>query len=102
MRLLFFLDISHRTERLQINPGVIDSMTVEEIKERYPEEYTRSFKDPYSVSCLHPQTKGRRWMITTQQHRYPRAEVSKITPSGNRVDEFSTSLTTICLSDSNQ
>ncbi|KAH8921934.1 bifunctional 6-phosphofructo-2-kinase/fructose-2,6-bisphosphate 2-phosphatase [Atractiella rhizophila] len=54
-----FRDLGYRViERAQmseINPGVIDGYTVEEIKESYPEEYERSLREPYS-------------------HRYPRAE----------------------------
>jgi 6-phosphofructo-2-kinase/fructose-2,6-biphosphatase 4 len=39
----------------QINPGVIDGMSVAEIKEKYPDEYEKSLTEPYA-------------------HRYPRAE----------------------------
>jgi broad specificity phosphatase PhoE len=39
----------------EINPGVIDGMTIAEIQEAYPEEYERALREPYS-------------------HRYPRAE----------------------------
>jgi 6-phosphofructo-2-kinase/fructose-2,6-biphosphatase 4 len=39
----------------EINPGVIDGMTMSEIQDTYPEEYERSLREPYS-------------------HRYPRAE----------------------------
>lgn len=38
-----------------MNPGVIDGMSVREIRDTYPQEYEKSLKDPYA-------------------HRYPRAE----------------------------
>ncbi|EGG01889.1 uncharacterized protein MELLADRAFT_44965 [Melampsora larici-populina 98AG31] len=44
-----------RSQMNEINPGVIDGMSVAEIKQKYPEEYEKSLKEPYA-------------------HRYPRAE----------------------------
>jgi len=44
-----------RSQMNEINPGVIDGMSVAEIKEKYPEEYKKSLTEPYA-------------------HRYPRAE----------------------------
>jgi len=47
--------IAQFTQMSEINPGVIDGMSSEEIQEAYPEEFARSKAEPFS-------------------HRYPRAE----------------------------
>ncbi|KAK4701670.1 hypothetical protein P7C70_g4559, partial [Phenoliferia sp. Uapishka_3] len=47
--------IVERQQMCELNPGVIDGLTPQEIKERYPEEWAKSQKESYS-------------------HRYPRGE----------------------------
>lgn len=49
------IKIRHRIQLLQKNPGVVGTMTDEEIKAAYPSEYEQFLKDPY-------------------HHRYSRAE----------------------------
>ncbi|KAM0749991.1 bifunctional 6-phosphofructo-2-kinase/fructose-2,6-bisphosphate 2-phosphatase [Meredithblackwellia eburnea MCA 4105] len=47
--------VVERQQMYELNPGVIDGLTPEEIKNRYPEEWAKSQKESYS-------------------HRYPRGE----------------------------
>lgn len=47
--------VSERQQMHELNPGVIDGLTQDEIKERFPQEFQRAQGDQYS-------------------HRYPRAE----------------------------
>ena len=49
--------IRQKSSLVEINPGAIDGMTEAAVQERYPEEYQRHQRNPYS-------------------HRYSRAEVS--------------------------
>ncbi|KEI40350.1 uncharacterized protein L969DRAFT_621012 [Mixia osmundae IAM 14324] len=44
-----------KTQMIEINPGVIDGLSPEEIQQKYPEEHKKSLETPYA-------------------HRYPRAE----------------------------
>lgn len=47
--------VIQRQQMHELNPGDVDGLSPEQIKEKYPEEWARSEKDPYA-------------------HRYPRAE----------------------------
>ncbi|PWZ01068.1 bifunctional 6-phosphofructo-2-kinase/fructose-2,6-bisphosphate 2-phosphatase [Testicularia cyperi] len=47
--------VIERSQLSEMNPGVVDGMSVEEVKQRFPDEYERKLKEPYS-------------------HRFPRAE----------------------------
>jgi 6-phosphofructo-2-kinase/fructose-2,6-biphosphatase 4 len=47
--------VIERSQLSEMNPGVVDGMSIEEVKERYPDEYERKLREPYS-------------------HRFPRAE----------------------------
>ena len=47
--------VVERQQMYELNPGIIDGLTPEEIRQRYPEEVAISERDPYS-------------------HRYPRGE----------------------------
>ncbi|KDN46291.1 bifunctional 6-phosphofructo-2-kinase/fructose-2,6-bisphosphate 2-phosphatase [Tilletiaria anomala UBC 951] len=47
--------VVERSQLSELNPGVVDGMTAEEIKQRYPDEWEKKFQEPYS-------------------HRFPRAE----------------------------
>jgi broad specificity phosphatase PhoE len=51
--------VRQRSQMSQMNPGVCEKMTEEEIREAYPDEVEKHTSDPY-------------------HHRYPRAEVSGI------------------------
>ena len=44
-----------RSQLSEMNPGIVDGMSVEEVKQRFPDEYERKLREPYS-------------------HRFPRAE----------------------------
>lgn len=47
--------VIERSQLAEMNPGVIDGMSISEIKKRYPAEWEKKMKEPYS-------------------HRFPRAE----------------------------
>ncbi len=47
--------VIERSQLSEMNPGVVDGMTVDEVKRRFPDEYERKLREPYS-------------------HRFPRAE----------------------------
>jgi 6-phosphofructo-2-kinase/fructose-2,6-biphosphatase 4 len=47
--------VIQRQQMHELNPGDVDGLSPEQLKEKYPEEWARSEKDPYA-------------------HRYPRAE----------------------------
>lgn len=47
--------VIERSQLSEMNPGVVDGMTVEQVKRRFPDEYERKLREPYS-------------------HRFPRAE----------------------------
>lgn len=47
--------VVHRQQMYELNPGDVDGLTLDQIREKYPEEWARAEKDPYA-------------------HRYPRAE----------------------------
>ena len=47
--------VIERSQLSEMNPGVVDGMTVDEVKLRFPDEYERKLREPYS-------------------HRFPRAE----------------------------
>ncbi|KAJ1032531.1 hypothetical protein NDA16_000554 [Ustilago loliicola] len=47
--------VIERSQLSEMNPGVVDGMSVEEVKQRFPDEYERKLREPYS-------------------HRFPRAE----------------------------
>ncbi|GAA6008658.1 hypothetical protein JCM10207_007193 [Rhodosporidiobolus poonsookiae] len=47
--------VVQRQQMYELNPGDIDGLTLDEIKEKFPDEYERAERDPYA-------------------HRYPRAE----------------------------
>lgn len=47
--------VIERSQLSEMNPGVVDGMSVDEVKKRFPDEYERKLREPYS-------------------HRFPRAE----------------------------
>lgn len=47
--------VVQRQQMYELNPGDVDGLTPEQIREKYPEEWARAERDPYA-------------------HRYPRAE----------------------------
>ncbi|GAA6027880.1 hypothetical protein JCM8097_001762 [Rhodosporidiobolus ruineniae] len=47
--------VVQRQQMHELNPGDVDGLSLDEIKDKYPDEYARAEKDPYA-------------------HRYPRAE----------------------------
>ncbi|GAC97263.1 fructose-2,6-bisphosphatase [Pseudozyma hubeiensis SY62] len=47
--------VIERSQLSEMNPGIVDGMTVDEVKRRFPDEYERKVREPYS-------------------HRFPRAE----------------------------
>ncbi|SPC61094.1 related to 6-phosphofructo-2-kinase [Ustilago sp. UG-2017b] len=47
--------VIERSQLSEMNPGIVDGMSVEEVKQRFPDEYERKLREPYS-------------------HRFPRAE----------------------------
>lgn len=47
--------VIERSQLSEMNPGVVDGMTVDEVRRRFPDEYERKLREPYS-------------------HRFPRAE----------------------------
>lgn len=47
--------VIERSQLSEMNPGIVDGMTVDEVKRRFPDEYERKLREPYS-------------------HRFPRAE----------------------------
>ncbi|GAA5969778.1 hypothetical protein JCM11641_008039 [Rhodosporidiobolus odoratus] len=47
--------VVQRQQMYELNPGDVDGLTLEEVREKYPDEYERAERDPYA-------------------HRYPRAE----------------------------
>lgn len=47
--------VIERSQLSEMNPGVVDGMSVDEVKQRFPDEYERKLREPYS-------------------HRFPRAE----------------------------
>ncbi|KAJ1034202.1 hypothetical protein NDA18_001067 [Ustilago nuda] len=47
--------VIERSQLSEMNPGIVDGMSMEEVKQRFPDEYERKLREPYS-------------------HRFPRAE----------------------------
>ena len=47
--------VIERSQLSEMNPGIVDGMSVEDVKRRFPDEYERKMREPYS-------------------HRFPRAE----------------------------
>jgi 6-phosphofructo-2-kinase/fructose-2,6-biphosphatase 4 len=53
--------VRQRSQMSQLNPGVCEKMSEEEIRREYPDEVSKHEADPY-------------------HHRYPRAEVTPVQP----------------------
>ena len=63
-----------RSQLSEMNPGVVDGMSVEEIQKRYPDEWERKQKEVRSLFPLSVLGLTDCLSVQPYSHRFPRAE----------------------------